>query len=205
MNQSWDERYATDEYIYGTAPNVWFAENLHGLKPGKLLLPAEGEGRNAVFAAAEGWHVTAFDTSEVAKKKALLLAGNNNVSLDYRVGAFEDVVPENESYDCIALIYAHFPSRERTLFTANVIARLPIGGTIIFEGFSPRQLEYQALYQSGGPKDIDFLSSKEEIGFLFKELTITYLQEEEVVLKEGNFHHGKASVIRMLAIKNALF
>ncbi|TDE13301.1 MULTISPECIES: class I SAM-dependent methyltransferase [Dyadobacter] len=199
MNQFWDERYGSDEYIYGTMPNLWFKQNLGILRPGSLLLPAEGEGRNAVFAATQGWNVTAFDTSEVAKKKALLLAGNKKVSIDYRVGVLEDVVPRNERYDCIALIYAHLPSREWSLFAEYLITLLNPGGKIIFEGFSKQQLEYQERYQSGGPKDIDFLFSKEEIESGFKELTITYLRQEEIVLKEGNYHQGKASVIRMLA------
>ncbi|WP_170982756.1 hypothetical protein [Dyadobacter frigoris] len=49
MNQLWDERYGSEKYIYGTTPNLWFKENLSLLSPGSLLLPAEGEGRNAVF------------------------------------------------------------------------------------------------------------------------------------------------------------
>ncbi|HRP00579.1 MAG TPA: hypothetical protein PLN54_14190, partial [Flavobacteriales bacterium] len=68
MKEFWDERYGAEEYAYGTAPNAWFAEQLKGLMPGSLLLPAEGEGRNAVPAARLGWKVTAFDLSERSLK-----------------------------------------------------------------------------------------------------------------------------------------
>jgi hypothetical protein len=59
MNNFWDERYADEEYVYGTTPNQYFKQELEKLTPGKILLPGEGEGRNAVFAATQGWKVTA--------------------------------------------------------------------------------------------------------------------------------------------------
>ena len=74
MKAFWNENYGNKEYIYGTKPNVFFKEQLDKLKPGKILLPAEGEGRNAVYAASKGWSVTAFDISEIVHKKALQLA-----------------------------------------------------------------------------------------------------------------------------------
>ncbi|MFC6196356.1 methyltransferase domain-containing protein [Dyadobacter subterraneus] len=67
-------------------------------------MSAEGGGRNAVIAAKQGWNVTAFDTSQVAKEKALLLLDNKKVSIDYGVGVLEDIVRRDERCDCIALI-----------------------------------------------------------------------------------------------------
>ena len=69
MKQMWNSRYSVDEYIYGKEPNVYFREQLKELSPAKCLLPAEGEGRNAIYAAKQGWFVDAFDYSETAKKK----------------------------------------------------------------------------------------------------------------------------------------
>ena len=69
MNSFWNERYSTNEYAYGTEPNEFFKSVLSKLEVGKLLLPGEGEGRNAVYAAKQGWHVTAFDTSIAGKTK----------------------------------------------------------------------------------------------------------------------------------------
>ncbi|TDE09217.1 class I SAM-dependent methyltransferase [Dyadobacter psychrotolerans] len=201
MNQSWNERYATDTYIYGTLPNVWFKDNLSVMPPGNLLLPAEGEGRNAVFAASKGWNVTASDYSEVAKNKAMLLAEQNQVQINYILGNFSDVLLSTERYDCIAFIYAHVPYPERVSVTSHLVAHLKPGGTIIFEGFSKSQVAYQKEQNSGGPKDVNLLFSKQELEQTFKELTITYLEEVEVDLAEGDFHRGKASVIRMLAFK----
>ena len=72
MLAHWNDRYSNPEYAYGTAPNEWFKEQLTHLPgKGRILLPAEGEGRNAVFAAKQGWEVSAFDPSEAGREKAL--------------------------------------------------------------------------------------------------------------------------------------
>lgn len=74
MSQFWNERYSQAEYVYGETPNVFFAAQLDKLSAGTIILPCEGEGRNAVYAASQGWEVKAFDASEAGQKKALLLA-----------------------------------------------------------------------------------------------------------------------------------
>ena len=84
----WDKRYNSPEYVYGKEPNEFFAAELKKLKPGLILLPAEGEGRNAVFAAEQGWKVHAFDSSQVAEDKALsLAAGLGRVQLNRKIKA----------------------------------------------------------------------------------------------------------------------
>ena len=92
MKEMWDQRFASEEYAYGTQPNLYFKEKLTGLEPGTLLLPAEGEGRNAVFAAGLGWEVRAMDFSGQGRIKALKLAERMGVQLDYTIGdlAVED-------------------------------------------------------------------------------------------------------------------
>lgn len=65
MKELWDKRYNTDQFIYGTTPNGFLKSELDKLKAGKLLLPGEGEGRNAIYAASRGWSVEAFHTSQL--------------------------------------------------------------------------------------------------------------------------------------------
>jgi hypothetical protein len=57
MSQFWDQRYQTEEYAYGKEANAFFSAQLKKTAPGCLLLPGEGEGRNAVYAAKKGWMV----------------------------------------------------------------------------------------------------------------------------------------------------
>lgn len=52
MKEMWDKRYGNTEYAYGEEPNAFFKKTLDKLDlKGSILLPAEGEGRNAVYAA----------------------------------------------------------------------------------------------------------------------------------------------------------
>ena len=55
MKEFWDTRYAEIDFAYGKTPNTFFKDSIDKLTPGKLLLPADGEGRNAVYAATKGW------------------------------------------------------------------------------------------------------------------------------------------------------
>ncbi|MDO9038114.1 MAG: class I SAM-dependent methyltransferase [Lutibacter sp.] len=116
MTNFWNERYGNQEYIYGKTPNVFFAEQLQKLKPGTILLPCEGEGRNAVFAALKGWQARPFDTSEAGKIKAEKLTEENNVDIDYLIDDAEIVQYQPNSFDAVAFIYAHFPPSIRKKF-----------------------------------------------------------------------------------------
>ncbi|MGB0432101.1 MAG: hypothetical protein ACPGLV_16620, partial [Bacteroidia bacterium] len=85
MIDFWDKRYGADEFAYGTLPNEFLKEQLKNYSEGSILLPAEGEGRNAVFAAKQGFEVTAFDMSTAGQKKALQLAKSQKVEIDYEI------------------------------------------------------------------------------------------------------------------------
>jgi len=193
----WNTRYAEKEYAYGEKPNAYFAEKITKIKPASLLLPAEGEGRNAVFASKLGWKVTAFDYSEEGKEKALRLAEKENVSLDYIVSSMEDVVFEENSFDVISLIYAHFPGTGRVEQFQRMDRWLKNGGTIIVEAFSKKHLEYVQLNPKvGGPKELSMLYFKEELMEGFPSVQWGFLNEEEVTLDEGVFHQGVGMVVR---------
>ena len=112
----WDDRYSTEEFAYGEEPNNYLKEQLAKLDVGSILFPAEGERRNAVFAATLGWSVSAFDISVEGKNKAIQLAEKNSVIIDYKVGKLETLDFENEQFDAIALIYAHFPSSIKSFY-----------------------------------------------------------------------------------------
>ncbi|MEL1245305.1 class I SAM-dependent methyltransferase [Flavobacterium sp. DGU11] len=198
----WDERYSAEEFAYGESPNNYFKEQLAKLKPGTLLFPAEGEGRNAVFAARNGWKVSAFDISATGKDKALQLAAKHNVTVDYRVGELPDLKYAAAEFDAIALIYAHFPAEIKSSYHKALDTLLRSGGIIIFEAFSKKHLEYLAIDERvGGPKDIAMLFSIEEVKADFPNYDFIELAETEIELNEGAYHNGKGSVIRFVARK----
>ena len=192
----WEDRYSEREYVYGEQPNVFLQNELMKLEPASILLPADGEGRNAVFAAKQGWDVTAFDLSTMAKIKALSLAQKNKVDISFEVSSVLNFQSDRK-FDVIALIYAHFDVDIRIKSHQHLINLLKPGGVLIFEAFSKKQLSYN----SGGPKDLKMLFSIEEMKSEFSGLTIQYLEELGINQKEGKYHQGKSSVIRMVAKK----
>ncbi len=203
MKDFWNDRYSQAEFAYGIKPNLFLAEQLSELKPGKILFPAEGEGRNAVFAAKMGWQVSAFDQSEEGKKKADNLAQTNGVAIDYQVGECKTIAYEPNRFDAIALIYAHFPAEMKSKCHQQLDIYLKKGGIVIFEAFSKNHLSYNAVNPKvGGPKDIAMLFSTEELKADFSNYELTELAETEVSLQEGLFHNGIGSVIRLVGRKN---
>lgn len=198
----WNERYSSNEFAYGIQPNNYLKEQLKLLSPGALLFPAEGEGRNAVFAAGLGWKVSAFDISAEGKNKALQLAETNGVEIDYQVGELQNLDFKTEQFDVIALIYAHFPAEIKSSIHIMLDQYLRKGGTVIFEAFSKKHLEYVLKNEKvGGPKDIGSLFSIEEIKSDFANYDFKELVETEIELNEGLFHNGTGSVIRFIAQK----
>lgn len=194
----WEERFSTEEYIYGTEPNLFFKEEINKISPpGLLLLPGEGEGRNAVYAANLGWKVDAFDQSTVAILKAEKLAKEKNVKINYSNVDLEVFTPHNNIYDCAALIFIHLPTQFRTTFHKKVIDATKPGAKIILELFSKNQFGKS----SGGPQDLEMLSSVEEIKNDFQGLKTILLKEEKIDLAEGEKHSGEASVIRFVGEK----
>ncbi|MFA5010798.1 MAG: class I SAM-dependent methyltransferase [Ignavibacteria bacterium] len=196
-NKFWDERYSEQHYVYGKEPNGFFKQWIDKLQPGKLLLPGEGEGRNAVYAAKKGWDVTAIDFSEQAKIKAIKLAEENNVTINYIVSSTADYKYPEQEYDAAALVFVHFAQGLRENVHRSIIKSLKTGGTLIIEAFSKAQIHNS----SGGPKDLNALYSIDDFRNDFCGLNISELSEYHIELKEGDYHKGPADVIRFAAIK----
>lgn len=193
----WNDRYSRTQSSYGDEPNVFLKESLLNLTPGTLLLPGEGEGRNAIFAAKHGWKVSAFDFSEVAKTKALARAHQERVIIDYEIGHLNTIILPIAHYDAIALVFVHLSEKERIHIHTECVKALKPGGTLILEAFSKNQQQYS----SGGPKDVNLLYSAPELLADFEKLSLIKLKEEIVNLDEGIFHQGTASVIQMKGTK----
>ena len=126
MKDLWNQRYNTDEYVYGREANAFFVSSLEALKPGKILLPGEGEGRNAVFAAGQGWKVDAFDQSSVGAEKTERFAREKGVQINYKACELEDYPFEEGIYDVIGLVYFHAPTPVRKLLHQKVLEALSL-------------------------------------------------------------------------------
>ncbi len=202
MIDFWNERYSQTAYAYGETPNEYFKSKLALMPVGKILMPAEGEGRNAVFAATLGWDVVAFDNSSEGKKKAILLAQKQKVTIDYRVEDMSSIVLEDATFDAIGLCFAHFPPATRTIYHQKLAKALKKGGVIIMEAFSKDHATFQVSNPlAGGPLDeqlrYDFACLK--LDFCNFEIIEAY--QTETTLLEGLYHQGEASVVRLFIKK----
>ncbi|MGB5893420.1 MAG: class I SAM-dependent methyltransferase, partial [Ignavibacteriaceae bacterium] len=170
----WDERYSSIEFVYGTEPNIFFKDELDKLKIGNILLLGEGEGRNAVYAAANGWNVDAVDFSMIAKEKALKLAEENSVSINYEITDLSEYKPKLNYYDSAAIIFLHLNPKIRSAVHSKVVDSLKPGGTLILEVYEKEQFGND----SGGPQNIDMLYSKEELKDDFVQMNIIVLEKK---------------------------
>lgn len=192
----WNERFAGDEFFYGTAPNDFLKEHAHHLT-GRILSIAEGEGRNAVFMAQCGLQVLGVDGSSVGLEKAQRLACDAGVQIDTEVADLADYTPEPESFDGAVSIFAHVPSNIRVRLHQVVEQSLRIGGMVLLEGYS----KAQAANDTGGPKNLDMLFDIDDIRQDFPncEVVLAHTIEREVL--EGSGHTGLASVVQFIARK----
>ena len=192
MNQ-WDERFGTADFVYGTAPNQWLATNAARIAPrGRVLSLGEGEGRNAVWLADQGFSVVAVDSSSVGLEKARRLAACHKVTISTTLADLAEYAPEPGKYDAVNLIYMHLPPATRAKVHALAQSALKPGGVVIIEAFTPRQLPRT----SGGPKKPDMLFEPAMLRADFPAIVWDSLEELEIDLTEGTLHQGRAAVVR---------
>jgi hypothetical protein len=193
----WNKMYSGTEYIYGEAPNDYFADYMNKQKPGRILLPAEGEGRNAVFAAQKGWQVDAFDISRMGQQKALALATLKKVKIKYVIADFAKPPVEPGSYDLVAMIYAHMPKSVRRSGMPDILQSVKSGGTILYEVFSPAHTKTGSKF---GPKDANMTIGLDELKATFTDWDIKTAEETKIQLNHGK-HKGSGIVTRFIAVK----
>lgn len=193
----WDERYSAEVYAYGKTPNKFLEENYHLIPKGKVLCLAEGEGRNAVFLAKQGYSVTAVDASQVGLQKAKKLAEEQGVSIEV-IHADLAVFDLGESrWDGIVSIFCPLPSALRKELHKKVVAGLKPHGVYLVEAYTPEQLKHG----TGGGKSADSMTTKESLLLELQGLTFKHLIELERDVVEGMYHTGLGAVVQAIALK----
>lgn len=196
MSEFWDERYSAEEYIYGLEPNNFLKNELANIQAGNVLLPCEGEGRNAVHCAKNDWKVSAFDYSEVAVAKGNKLAKEMNVEIDYIHSDWQSY-SNDIKFDVVGIVFAHFSQNDRIEFHKKMMNFLKPGGILIAEYFHKNQINYN----SGGPKNIEMLYTIEELKQDFSEYEIIKMNHVTRELSEGAYHEGKAETVQLVVKK----
>ncbi|MFY9326956.1 MAG: class I SAM-dependent methyltransferase [Georgfuchsia sp.] len=209
MNQEemWSSRYsdAGEDYLFGTQPNRFLAHHSKLLQSGQYALSvADGEGRNSVWLAEQGLHVTAVEISAIAVEKARKLAQGRHVEVNFLIADMlhADWPPANlaETFDLVVGIFIQFagPAERKHQFSAMKRATRP-GGSILLQGYTPKQLEYG----TGGPSVIENLYTADMLRNTFSDWLIEELVEYEEDIEEGAGHKGRSALIGLVARKLA--
>ena len=193
----WNQRFAEEGYLFGETPNHFLATHAAALPPGRALCVADGEGRNGVWLAEQGWQVVSLDFSDVAQHKAADLAARRGVTLDL---VQEDVHAWDypaSAFDLVVDIFSQFSApADRARKWSGMDAALRLGGHLILQGYTPDQL----CHGTGGPKDPAHLYTEDLLRGAFPGLEILLLEEVETLLEEGVGHSGPSAVIGMVAL-----
>ncbi len=193
----WDERYSTEEYAYGKNPNDFLKANYKAIPKGKVLCLAEGEGRNAVFLARQGYTVTAVDASQVGLSKANKLAEEHGVSIELIHADLADFDPGDSEWDGIVSIFCPLPSALRKEVHKRVVKGLKQNGIFLVEAYTPDQLKHR----TGGGNSAELMTSKESLIDQLDSLNFIHLIELEREVIEGKYHTGLAAVVQAIALK----
>ena len=195
---TWDQRFATDAYIFGEAPNAYLQSRQADLRPGNALAVADGEGRNGVWLAEQGLQVHAFDFSEHAIAKARKLADKRGASLTLSCAAWQDFDWQENSYDNVVAIFVQFaPPQERAELFARMDRALKPGGTLIIQGYSHEQLQYN----TGGPGKLEHLYDEALLRQAFSNYEVLDLRTYTQEIAEGTAHKGQSGLIGLSARK----
>jgi SAM-dependent methyltransferase len=192
----WNNRYARDDFVYGTEPNDFVASVAARIPPGPVLCLAEGEGRNAVFLAARGHAVTAVDQSDVALGKAQKLAAERGVRIETIVADLAAYRIAPGSWAGIVATWAHLAPPLRRRVHAQAAAGLRPGGVFVLEAYTPAQL----AYDTGGPRSVELLMTAVQLRDELAGLEFEVLRELERDVREGSKHTGRAAVVQVLAL-----
>ena len=193
----WDERYSSAEYAYGTTPNEFLVEKVSCLPKGKILSLAEGEGRNAVFLAKQGYAVTAVDASRVGLNKARKLAEANAVVVELIHADLADYDLGENKWDGIVSIFCPLPTSVRKKLYQKVVTGLNKNGIFLLEAYTPEQLKHG----TGGGSSVDCMQSEESLRRELPGLKFQHLIELEREVIEGRFHTGLGTVVQAIATK----
>ena len=199
LQQFWDQRYSTPGFVYGTEPNRFLVEQVMHLPVGaRVLCLADGEGRNGVWLARQGFDVTSVDVSPQGVDKARRLATQMGVVLNTEVADVTEFDLGHAQWDAIVSIFLHLPAHARTKLHSRAVLALKPGAVFLWEGYGPEQLSRS----TGGPKDAALLPALDEVAGDFSDCALVHSWSGSRLVQEGSLHTGEGCVTQLVARKS---
>lgn len=199
--ETWNARFAGDDYLFGEEPNAFVRREAHRLPRGaRVLCVADGEGRNSVWLAQQGHAVTAFDFAPNALAKAKRLAAARGVAVDHRQGDVYAWPWTAVQYDAVVVVFIQFvPPEKRAAVFAGLRAAVQPGGLLLLEGYRPEQVDYG----TGGPPRREHMYTREWLAEEFRDWDILLLDAYDAEVREGCGHSGMSALVDLVARKPA--
>jgi len=192
----WNTRYATAEYLFGTAPADFLVRTAPLLPDAaRILCVADGEGRNSAYLGRIGHAVTAFDASDVGVAKARRLAEGWPVA--HHVASVE-TWDWTEEFDAVVAIFIQFaPPDLRARMFAQMAGAVRPGGLLLLHGYAPRQVGYG----TGGPGNAAHMYTTDLLREAFAGWEVLRLEDYDGVIDEGPGHSGRSALVDLVARK----
>lgn len=195
----WNDRFATEAFVFGTEPSQFLVAQRAYLEPGLTALAvADGEGRNSVYMAQCGLSVTAMEAAPNAIAKARTLAADRGVTVDFVEADIFDWDWGATEFDLVAGIFIQFMGAEARAGVFDGMKRaVKPGGLIMIHGYTPKQLDYA----TGGPKQVENLYTEALLAEAFDGWEVLRLASYDMELDEGAGHAGMSALIDLIARK----
>ena len=194
----WNERYATEGFVFGTDPNEFVRDLLGDAPPGRVLDLGCGQGRNAIWLAELGHEVTGIDQSDVAIEQARALAVEAGVAITFLAADLVDWAPEPEAFDIVLLSYLQLEAARRVIAHHKAVEALAPGGTLFYIAHHPDNL----TEGYGGPQLREVMAAPEELAVDFAALDITRNEAVTRLVEVGGETHHALDVL-LIATKPA--
>jgi SAM-dependent methyltransferase len=157
----WDRRYSDSELVWSAGPNRFVESELADLSPGRAIDVAAGEGRNSIWLAERGWHVTAVDYSQAGLDKGRLLQAHRGPDLRIDWVRADAVVDDlgQRLYDLAVVAYLQLPADQRRTAVRRTFGSLKDGGTLFVIAHDSTNL----TEGTGGPQEPAVLYTAEDV------------------------------------------
>jgi SAM-dependent methyltransferase len=193
----WEQRYAADEYVYGTEPNDFLVDHVTAITGPRVLCLADGEGRNSVWLAGRGLSVSSVDLTHSGTAKTRSLASARGLSVDAHAADLATFPLGEACWDGIVSIFAHMPPEVRIDLHQRVVKALAPGGVLILEAYTPAQVGRG----TGGPQDPALCMTLDALRTELVGLEFELANECVRSVVEGPLHSGDGAVVQVVARK----
>lgn len=194
----WNKRFSTPDYVFGEEPNAFLVSQAALLGTGHALALADGEGRNSVWLAQQGFSVDAFDFSAPAVEKAKALAAKHQVQVNFTCTDWQSFDWKPASYDLVAGVFFQFATpAERAELFEKIKHSLKPGGTVLIQGYGKNQLNFK----TGGPDKLEHLYDEDLLRQAFAGFDVQVCETYETTIHEGAGHSGMSALVGFVARK----